>query len=143
MDKPAVLKSARTLQITYNLPISRISNFWDGLKEGKVYSTTCQKCGKLHFPPVADCGNCGSTSIEWTELGGVGKIVTFTQVFVKPASFQKEPDYIIAIAKLDDGVKALAWLTGAKREDVQVGMKVKLVSKVISERRVSYEFIPL
>jgi uncharacterized OB-fold protein len=76
-------------------------------------------------------------------LTGVGEIVTFTQVFVKPASFQKEPDYIVAIAELDDGVKALAWLTGAKREDVQVGMKVKLVAKVISEGRVSYEFIPL
>jgi uncharacterized OB-fold protein len=143
VDKPAVLKSARTLQITYNLPISRTSKFWKGLKEGKVYATTCKKCGKLHFPPVADCGDCGSSEMKWTELDGKGEIVTFTQVFVKPASFQKEPDYVVAIAELNDGVKALAWLTGVKREDVQIGMRVKLVAKVISDKRVSYEFIPL
>ncbi len=143
MDKPAVLKSARTLQITYNLPISRTSKFWEGLKKGKVYATTCQKCEKLHFPPVADCGDCGSSDMKWTELDGTGELVTFTQVFVKPASFNEEPDYIVAIGQLEDGVKALAWLTGIKGEDVQIGMKVKLVAKVISEDRVSYEFIPL
>ena len=143
MDKPAALKSARKLQITYNLPISRTSKFWEGLKKGKVYGTTCQKCGKLHFPPVADCGDCGSSCIRWTELDGIGEIVTFTQVFVKPSSFQEEPDYIVAIAKLKDGVRALAWLTGAKWEDVQVGMNVRLVAKVFSDGRVSYEFIPL
>jgi uncharacterized OB-fold protein len=143
VNKPASLKSSRTLQITYNMPISRTSKFWKGLKEGKVYATTCKKCGKLHFPPVADCGDCGSSDMDWTELDGTGEIVTFTQVFVKPASFSEESDYIVAIAELNDGVRALAWLTGAKREDVDVGMKVKLVAKVISEGRVSYEFIPL
>ena len=143
MDKPAVLKSTRTLHITYNLPISRTSKFWEELKKGKIYATICQKCRKLHFPPVTDCGDCGSSDIKWTELDGTGKLVTFTQVFVKPASFNEEPDYIVAIAQLEDGVKALAWLTGIKREDVQIGMKVKLVAKVISDGKVSYEFIPL
>ena len=143
MDKPSALKSNRTLQITYNLPISRTSKFWDGLKDGKVYATICQKCGKLHFPPVADCGECNSSDMKWKELDGQGKIVTFTQVFVKPASFQREPDYIVAIAQLKDGVKALAWLSGVKSDCVQIGMKVKLVAKVISDRRESYEFIPI
>jgi len=141
MDKSLSLKSARTLQITYNLPISRTSKFWEGLKEGKVYATTCQKCGKLHFPPVADCGDCGSSEVEWTKLDGEGELVTFTEVFVKPASFSKEPSYIVAIARLKEGVKALAWLTGVEREDVNVGMKVKLVAKVTSDGRAVYEFV--
>jgi uncharacterized OB-fold protein len=143
VDKPLALKSARTLQITYNLPISRTSNFWQGLKEGKIYATTCQKCGKLHFPPVADCGDCGSSDMKWTELDGEGEIETFTQVIVKPASFSEEPDYIVAIARLREGVRALAWLTGIERENVKVGMKVKLVAKAISGDRVSYEFVPV
>ncbi|MCW4015161.1 MAG: Zn-ribbon domain-containing OB-fold protein [Candidatus Bathyarchaeota archaeon] len=142
VDKPLSLKSSRTLQITYNLPISRTSKFWEGLKEGKVYATTCQKCGVLHFPPVADCGECGSSEVEWTKLDGEGEIVTFTQVFVKPASFSKEPPYIVAVAQLKEGIKALAWLTGIKREKVKAGMKVKLVAKVFSDK-VAYEFVPL
>jgi uncharacterized OB-fold protein len=143
VDKPLTLKSARTLHITYNLPISRTSKFWQGLKEGKIYATKCQKCGKLHFPPVADCGNCGSSNLKWTELDGEGEIETFTQVVVKPASFLKESDYIVAIARLKEGVRALAWLVGVEREDVQVGMKVRLVAKVTSDGRVSYEFIQI
>jgi len=143
VDKPLTLKSARTLHITYNLPISRTSKFWQGLKEGKIYATKCQKCGKLHFPPVADCGDCGSSNVKWTELEGEGKIETFTQVVVKPASFSNESNYIVAIARLKEGVRALAWLIGVEREDVQVGMKVRLVARVTSDRRVSYEFIPI
>ena len=143
MNNPLSLKSTRTLRITYNLPITRTSKFWQGLKEGNVYATKCKNCNKLYFPPVADCGACGSSEIEWVELSGEGEIVTFTQVIVKPASFSEEPLYIVAIAKLKDGVKALAWLTGIKREDVKVGMKVKLVTKVFPDKRVAYEFIPL
>jgi len=143
MDKPLTLKSARTLQITYNLPISRTAKFWEGLKEGKIYATKCEKCGRLHFPPVADCGDCGSSNVKWVELDGMGEIETFTQVVVKPASFSKESSYIVAIARLKEGVKALAWLIGVEREDVKLGMKVRLVARVASDGRVTYEFVPM
>ena len=143
MDKPLTLKSARTLQITYNLPISRTAKFWEGLKEGKIYATKCEKCGRLHFPPVADCGDCGSSNVKWVELDGMGEVETFTQVVVKPASFSKESSYIVAIARLKEGVKALAWLIGVEREDVKLGMKVRLVARVASDGRVTYEFVPM
>ena len=143
MDKPLTLKSNRTLRITYDLPISKTSNFWEGLKEGKIYATKCEKCGKLHLPPVADCGDCGSSHVRWVELDGEGEIETFTQVVVKPASFSKEPSYIVAIARLKEGVKALAWLIGVERNDVKLGMKVRLVARVASDGRVTYEFVPM
>ena len=143
MDKALSLKSARTLRIIYNLPISKTTKFWKGLEEGKVYATKCRKCRMMHFPPVADCGDCGSSEVEWTELDGSGEIVTFTEVFVKPASFSEESPYIVAIARLNEGVKALAWLTGIKMEDVKIGMRVKLVAKIFSEGRFAYEFVPV
>ncbi|MDG6222971.1 MAG: Zn-ribbon domain-containing OB-fold protein [Candidatus Bathyarchaeota archaeon] len=142
MNKAPSLESNRSLIITYNLPISKTSKFWDELKQGKVYATKCKKCGKLVFPPVADCGPCGSSEIEWTELIGNGKIVTFTEVVVKPASFSEEPSYIVAIAKLSEGVKVLAWLSGIKKEKLHIGMKVKLKAKVFSDKKVAYEFVP-
>ena len=141
MEKPLSLKSARTLKLTFNLPISRTSQFWEGLKKGKVYATKCQTCKKLHFPPVADCGACGSPEMNWIELDGSGEIITYTQVFVKPASFSEQEPYIVAIAKLKEGGNALAWLTGVQIEDVKIGSKVKLVAKVLSDNNVTYEFI--
>ena len=143
MNKTQSLKSNRPLTITYNLPISKTSKFWKKLKEGKVFATACKKCGKLHFPPVADCGECGSSEIEWVKLNGNGKIVTFTEVIVKPASFSKEPRYIVAVAELVEGVKVLAWFIGIEKEKIEIGMKVKLKAKVCSDEKIAYEFVPV
>lgn len=141
MTKPSTLKSLRTLKIKYNLPISKTLKFWKGLEKGKIYTTKCKKCKKLNFPPVIDCGVCGSSEVEWVELSGEGRIMTYTQIFAKPASFSQEPPYITIIAKLKEGVKVLAWLTGVKIEEVRVGKKVKLVTKVTADRRAIYEFV--
>jgi len=142
MSKDPSLKSNRPLTITYNFPISKTSKFWNELKKGKVFATRCKNCGRLHFPPVADCGTCGSSEMEWTKLTGKGQIVTFTQVIVKPASFSQEPPYIVAVAELIEGVKVLAWLSGIEKENVKIGMKVKLEAKVVSAEKIAYEFVP-
>jgi len=134
---------SRPLHITYNIPISKTLKFWEGLKEGKIYATKCKKCGKLYFPPVANCAACYSSEMEWIELSGEGEIETFTHVIVKPASFSSEPPYTVAIAKLKEGVRVLAWLVGVKKKDVKVGLKVKLSAKTTSEGRLTYEFRPI
>ena len=142
MSEMPTLRS-RPLNIIYNIPISKTLKFWEGIKEGKIYTTKCKKCGKLYFPPVGDCANCLSSDMEWVELSGEGEIETFTHVIVKPASFQNEPPYTVAIARLKEGVRALAWLTDVKKKDVKVGLKVKLVGKVTPEGRLTYEFKPI
>ena len=142
MSEMPTLRS-RKLEIIYNIPISKTLKFWEGLKEGKIYTTKCKKCGRLYFPPVADCAECYSSDMEWIELSGEGEIETFTHVIVKPASFQDEPPYTVAIARLKEGVRALAWLTGVKKKNVKVGMKVRLMAKVTPEGRLTYEFKPI
>ncbi|OYT47787.1 DNA-binding protein [Candidatus Bathyarchaeota archaeon ex4484_231] len=142
MSEMPTLRS-RTLRITYNIPISKTLKFWEGIKEGKIYATKCKKCGKLYFPPAADCSACLSSEMEWVELSGEGELETFTHIIVKPASFSDEPPYTVAIARLKEGVRALAWLVGVKKKDVKVGMKVKLTAKVTPEGRLTYEFRPI
>ena len=142
MSEMPTLRS-RKLEIIYNIPISKTLKFWEGLKEGKIYTTRCKSCGKLYFPPVGDCAECYSSDMEWIELSGEGEIETFTHIIVKPVSFQDEPPYTVAIARLKEGVRALAWLTGAKKKDIKVGMKVRLMAKVTPEGRLTYEFKPI
>lgn len=141
VSEPPTLRSRR-LEISYNIPISKTKKFWDGLRGGKIYGTKCKKCGKLYFPPAADCGECYSSDMEWVELSGEGEIITFTHIIVRPASFQDLQPYTVAIAQLREGVKALAWLTDVKKKDVKIGMKVKLVPKVMEDGRIAYEFKP-
>ncbi len=134
---------SRKLEITYNIPISKTLRFWEGLKEGKIYASKCKKCGELYFPPVADCGKCYTSDMDWVELSGEGEVEAFTHIIVRPVSFQDNPPYTVAIARLKEGVKALAWITGVKKKDVRIGMKVKLVPKITEDGRLTYEFKPL
>ncbi len=142
MSELPVIKS-RKLEITYNIPISKTLRFWEGLKEGKILATKCRNCGKLHFPPAADCGECLSSDMEWIELSGEGRLVTYTHVIVRPKSFQEEQPYTVAVAELKEGIKALAWLTDVKKKDIKIGMELKMVPKQFPDGRIAYVFKPL
>jgi len=133
---------SREIKIVQDIPISRTLKFWEGLKEGKVYTTKCVKCGKPHFPPVADCPDCLSSEMEWIELSSEVEVETFTHVVIRPTSFQQNKPYTVAIGKLKEDVKVLAWLTGFKMSEIKVGMKAKLVAKITPEGNPTYEFVP-
>lgn len=137
------LKSARTLSLNFIIPVHRTTKFWEGIREGKLLTTQCRKCHKVYFPPKADCPDCMISNMDWIELSGEAELESFTQVFVKPASFSHYPDYICAVGKLKEGPRVLAWLNGVEKEDIKVGMKLRLKPKVVEgERRLTYEFCP-
>lgn len=131
---------SREIKIVQDIPISKTLQFWESLKQGKVLATKCKKCGKLFFPPVADCSECLVSDMEWVELSNEATIETFTHVVVRPTTFQPEKPYTVAIGRLKEGVRVLAWLTGFKLSEVKVGMKAKLVAKITPEGNPTYEF---
>ncbi len=133
---------SKEIKIVQEIPISKTVKFWEGLRQGKVYATRCVKCGKLNFPPAGDCPECTSQEIEWVELSGDAEVETFTHVVIRPTTFQQYKPYTVAIGKLKEGVKVLAWITGFKLSEVKIGMKVKLIGKLSTEGNPTYEFIP-
>ena len=54
--------------------------------------------------------------------------------------FRSYKPYTVAIGRLKEGVKVLAWLTGFKLSEVEVGMKAKLVAKTTPDGNPTYEF---
>ena len=133
---------SRPITIVEEIPISKTLRFWEGLKEGKVLATKCCECGKLYFPPSADCPDCLCTDLSWVELSEEAEIEAFTHVVVRPTSFSQNKPYTVAIGRLKEGVKILAWLTGFKLSQIKVGMKVKLMAKTSQEGNPTYEFVP-
>jgi uncharacterized OB-fold protein len=83
---------------------------------------------------------CFASDMEWVELSSEATIETFTHVVVRPTTFQQEKPYTVAIGRLKEGVRVLAWLTGFKLSEVKVGMKAKLVAKLTPDGRPTYEF---
>jgi uncharacterized OB-fold protein len=139
LSPPVRRLKSRPITFIFELPTDKLTEFWSGLEKGKVYASKCKKCGNITFPPTADCSHCLNQTMEWADIQGEGEIETFTHIVIRPASFQNHPTYTVAVAKMNSGVKVLAWLTSAKLGDVKVGAKVRLAA-VQSEDGPSYGF---
>jgi uncharacterized OB-fold protein len=138
---PPTLQSRRTLSLRFNLPISKTHEFWDGLKEGKFVTTRCKDCGEVSFPPQADCPRCMSGNSEWVDMGTDAELVTFTYVLVTPTSFVQNDPYVVAIGKLSQGLKILAWVEGSEVEKLKVGTKLRLEARKTPEGSPYYVFV--
>ncbi len=132
----------RELRLRYLISIENIKPFYEGLKEGKLMGTKCKKCGRLFFPPQKDCPSCLTSDMDWVEMKREGTLETMTVVFVKPPSFGQYDPYPVAIAKLDDGPKILAWYKGDPQQ-VKPGQRVRVEVSRRKEGYLMYELVPI
>ena len=114
----------------------------EGLKQGKLLGTSCNKCGARYLPPRQHC-KCGSHEMDWYEAPSKGKLVTYTMVTFPPDSMTKYAPYIVAVAELQDGSRLLAQITGVTPQTLQVGLPIQVVPHQISQDRIAYKFKPL
>jgi hypothetical protein len=68
--------------------ITKTNDFVDYLEQGKVMGTRCKGCGLKFFPPRADCYKCLSSDMEWFEVAGKGKLLTFSKLQYGPVGFE-------------------------------------------------------
>jgi uncharacterized protein len=78
------------------------------LEKGVVAGTRCKKCGRLYFPPRADCLDCRKSEVEWVPIQGKAKLVTYTQVYFGPPAFEQLTPYLLGLAELDNGLRVFA-----------------------------------
>jgi uncharacterized protein len=138
-DAPPALRSRRTLSLTFNIPIAKTNRFWQALGEGKFMTTRCSRCGKMTFPPQADCPACMGGDPEWVELGTEAELLTFTCVQVTPTSFVENDPYIVAIGRLPaEGLNVLAWLEGGDLSTLKPGAKLRIETRRAAANGSSY-----
>lgn len=119
---------------------TKVADFVKYLEEGKIMATRCSKCGKLYFPPRADCPNDLSTELKWEELSGKCKLVTYTVVNFAPTGFENEVPYTIALAECEEGVKVYAALSKDINEnEIRIGMDLQLTPVRLPDGKMTYE----
>jgi len=129
------------LTLTFNVPIAKTSKFWEALSNGKFTTTKCGDCGRLSFPPQADCPNCMSPNVTWVDLGTTAELVTFTYVQVTPTSFVDSDPYVVAIGRLKEGLKVLAWLEGADPSKLKPGAQMRVETRKNKDGGSYYVFV--
>ena len=108
----------------------------------------CRECGDISFPPFRYCLKCNSKG-ETVEkvMSNEGVLASYTIARQVMPGFN--PDYILANVRMKDDptLVLVAQLTDIKTEDVEIGMELTMVPKIIKmlmngEKVVSYCFRP-
>ncbi len=99
--------------------------FSEALKNNKILGLKCQKCGNINVPPKMVCGKCTGTDMAIVELGGKGKIQTFTTINVAAEGRENEVPYTVIMVELDEG----PWLMGNLGNVDPVKATMELIGK--------------
>ena len=99
--------------------------FFEGVREGRLVVQRCAACGALAVPPKVVCPSCEGVRWERVTLGGDGEISSYTVIRVPPAQFAAEAPFVVAVARMVEGVSLLGRLAGVPIDAVRVGMPVR------------------
>jgi uncharacterized OB-fold protein len=120
--------------------ITKTNDFIDYLEKGAVMGSRCRGCGRPFFPPRADCHQCLAGNMEWFEVGGTGKLVTFSKLEYAPIGFQEDVPYCIALLDYGD-YKIFGRISGNLTEDdIRIGMDMKTVANTLPNGQLNYVF---
>ena len=106
-----------------------VEQYLKNIEEGMFKAYRCVDCGMIIAPPSGSCYGCGSSNMEWADVSGKGKLVSFTVIHIAPDDFVEEVPYYIAIVELEEGTRVSARLLGfdpLKPEEIVLGIPVIL-----------------
>jgi uncharacterized OB-fold protein len=119
---------------------TKVNDFVSHLEEGKVMGTKCKKCDAVFFPPRADCAQCLSSDMEWFEVAGKGKLVTYSKLEYAPIGFGDDLPYAIALLDYGD-YKVFGRIAGDVPEnEIEVGMEMTARANTLSNGQLNYVF---
>ncbi len=120
--------------------ITKTNDFIGYLENGKVMGTQCKDCSTIFFPPRADCHQGLSSDMEWFEVSGKGKLITYSKLEYAPVGFEDDVPYYIAL--LDYGnYKIFGRISSdLPEEEIKVGMEMKTAANKLSNEQLNYVF---
>lgn len=111
------------------------ASFYRFLTEKKLMGSRCKGCGELFLPPRPICTKCYGREMEWTELGGKGKLVAYTAVAVGVAlkreiGYDRKRLYCSGVVELNEGVNIPARIKGVDTDNPET---IKIGTPVVVE----------
>ncbi|MFC1532993.1 Zn-ribbon domain-containing OB-fold protein [Thermodesulfobacteriota bacterium] len=119
---------------------TKVNDFIDNMAKGKVSGTRCKECGLIFFPPRADCHQCLSSNMEWFDISGSGKLVTFSKLEYAPVGFENDLPYSIALLDYGDYKVFGRIASDLPEEEIEVGMEMKTVVNELPNGQMNYVF---
>ncbi len=119
---------------------TQVYPFFQNLRQGKLTTTKCKKCGSLLWPPRVVCPNCFSNEFEWVDLGNEGELYAFTEVRIgAPLGFVQDVPFNTGLVKIG-GLLISTRIDNAKYDELKIGDKLRLKIVELPDGRVFYRF---
>ena len=114
--------------------IWRLNRFRYGTWSGGLVGEKC-KNGHLIFPPrdIWPEPDCHEEAKELVTIRGEGTVYSYTVVHDAPLGFEAQTPYVVALVRLDDGPMIAAQLTDVDPHQIEIGLKVEMVTRIIQK----------
>jgi len=120
--------------------ITKVNDFIDYLEQGKVMASRCQTCGMVFFPPRADCYKCLTSDMEWVEVSGKGKLVSYSKLEFAPIGFGDDLPYAIALLDYGDYKVFGRIADNVPDDEIRVGMELVTRVNELPNGQLNYVF---
>lgn len=120
--------------------LTRTNDFIDQLEAGRVSGTRCRDCGLTFFPPRADCYRCLTSNMDWFDVAGTGRLVTYSRLNFAPVGFEADVPYCIALLDYGDFKIFGRIAADLPEEDLKIGMEMKTAVNRLPNGRLNYVF---
>lgn len=123
-------------------PHTKVAEFAQHLREGRLMASRCEACGHVSFPPRADCEACLHGAFTFVPVSGRGTLHTWTRITAAPRGFEDVAPYTLGLVDLEEGGRALAWIgASVPEESLAIGMPLQVTPRLhedVEDIRVDY-----
>lgn len=140
MATPPVVLDFYPLQ---DVQYTRISKFFENLREGKFTTTKCSADGSVHWPPRVVCPQCHGDKFEWIELPMKGRLYAFSALNMGlPLGMESQAGSVVGLVELEGSpLRIFSRIAGAKYEECRIGDPVELKTYPLPDGRIFYHFV--
>ncbi len=121
---------------------TRLSRFYDRLREGRLSTTRCRRDGEVHWPPRIVCPRCHGEDLEWIDLPPAGRLFAFSAVLGgAPLGLESEVPYAVGLVDLDGiDLRLFGRIEGRPWSELAIGDRVSVEPYEVGDGRVFYRF---
>jgi uncharacterized protein len=121
---------------------TRLSAFFDHLREGRLSTTRCRKDGMVHWPPRTACPECHTEELDWIDLPRQGSIYAFSAVLGgAPLGMEDEVPFAVGLVDLEGAsLRLFGRIEGRPWTELQIGQAVRVEPYDVGDGRYFYRF---
>jgi hypothetical protein len=100
--------------------------FWDACAERRLVLPRCTTCAKFIWYPRSVCPFCGSGSVTWEQVSGLGTVYTYTIIRRGMGAYKESAPYVLAYVELAEGPRMLTNIVCDDPEAIRCGQAVRI-----------------